>query len=1016
STPTRLTNIKAGTEDADAVTISQLKGAVTALGGGAAVNADGTVNAPTYTVTDGNPSTGGTMDYTTVGAALTGLNTAVNQPITFKADTNSDTGSNGSQQQLGSEFSILSGDLTNPAFTGSNLSTEVKDGQVLIGMAKSPEFTSIKLKDGANETELTTTAGGLDIGGDKITNIAAGDISATSTDAVNGSQLFAATAGSKEEVTSADKSITIATMTNGAGANIYDLKVQTDAATLKFVDVDPADPSRGKQLSAVTSNITSSPAGVAAADMPSALVTAGDVASAINTSGFTAKANGDSGKLITSGDEVDFINGDNIEITRDGGQFTVKTAKDVSFDSVTTGDTVVNNNGVTISNGAAGSAVILSKSGLDNGGNKITNIAAGDISATSTDAVNGSQLFAATAGSKEEVTSTDKSITIATTTNGAGANVYDLSVNTDGTTIAVDSTTGAVKAITDSIFVVDGKAVAATSTSLATSGDIAEAINKSGFTVKANGDAGKLITAGDSVEFNNGDNIRISRTDGQITVGTAKDVSFDSVTTGDTEVTTDGITINGGAAGQSVTLGKSGLDNGGNKITNIAAGEISATSTDAVNGSQVFALAAGSREEVKSADQSVTITTTQNAVTGANIYDLQIQVDDATMEFVDVDPADPAKGKKLTAVTSDISNDATGVATAAVGSSLTTAGSVAAAINNAGWVGTAGAGIDGGIVQGAGDQLVKTGEKVTFDAGKNIKLVQKGQTFTYATRDNVEFTKVTTGDTVMTSSGVTAPSYTTNGKHTVTISGDSGTINGLTNTTFDSQNYTSGQAATEDQLASVDKVAHAGFNVSANGRNPGNIGPGETIDFNNRDGNVLIQNNGNTITFNLNPDLHVNSVTTGNTQINTNGLFIKGGPSLTKDGLFINGGASVTKDGFFVDGGPSVTKKGIDAAGKPIANVARGTHPGDAVNLSQLEEAEAAAAKGTAAAMAAASMPQVYAPGSSMLTAGASTYRGESAIAVGYSTMSDNGKWILQGNASANEDDAGFSVGVGYQW
>ncbi len=176
-----------------------------------------------------------------------------------------------------------------------------------------------------------------------------------------------------------------------------------------------------------------------------------------------------------------------------------------------------------------------------------------------------------------------------------------------------------------------------------------------------------------------------------------------------------------------------------------------------------------------------------------------------------------------------------------------------------------------------------------------------------------------------------------------------------------------------------------------------------TVDFNSGDGNIQIQNEGNTLTFNLNPDLHVNSVTTGNTQINTNGLFIKDGLSLTRDGLF-------------VDGGPSVTRKGIDAAGKPITNVARGTHPGDAVNLSQLEEAEVRAARGTAAAMAATSMPQAYAPGSSMLTAGASTYRGESAIAVGYSTMSDNGKWILQGNASANEDDAGFSVGVGPVW
>ena len=72
---------------------------------------------------------------------------------------------------------------------------------------------------------------------------------------------------------------------------------------------------------------------------------------------------------------------------------------------------------------------------------------------------------------------------------------------------------------------------------------------------------------------------------------------------------------------------------------------------------------------------------------------------------------------------------------------------------------------------------------------------------------------------------------------------------------------------------------------------------------------------------------------------------------------------------------------------------------------------------GIAGANAAAGLPQVYIPGKSMVAASAGTYKGQSALAVGYSRASDNGKLILklQGNANTR-GDVGGSVGVGYQW
>ena len=72
---------------------------------------------------------------------------------------------------------------------------------------------------------------------------------------------------------------------------------------------------------------------------------------------------------------------------------------------------------------------------------------------------------------------------------------------------------------------------------------------------------------------------------------------------------------------------------------------------------------------------------------------------------------------------------------------------------------------------------------------------------------------------------------------------------------------------------------------------------------------------------------------------------------------------------------------------------------------------------GTAGAMAMAGMPQAYLPGKSMFAAGAATYEGQTAIAIGLSKISDNGKWVTKITGSANSrGKVGAAVGVGYQW
>ena len=72
---------------------------------------------------------------------------------------------------------------------------------------------------------------------------------------------------------------------------------------------------------------------------------------------------------------------------------------------------------------------------------------------------------------------------------------------------------------------------------------------------------------------------------------------------------------------------------------------------------------------------------------------------------------------------------------------------------------------------------------------------------------------------------------------------------------------------------------------------------------------------------------------------------------------------------------------------------------------------------GVAGAMAMAGMPQAYLPGKSMVAAGAAGFRGESALAVGMSSISDNGRWVTKFTGSANSrGQVGVSVGAGYQW
>ena len=83
----------------------------------------------------------------------------------------------------------------------------------------------------------------------------------------------------------------------------------------------------------------------------------------------------------------------------------------------------------------------------------------------------------------------------------------------------------------------------------------------------------------------------------------------------------------------------------------------------------------------------------------------------------------------------------------------------------------------------------------------------------------------------------------------------------------------------------------------------------------------------------------------------------------------------------------------------------------------RIGDVESKSNAGTAAAMAVAGLPQAYLPGKSMMAVSGSTYRGESGYAVGFSSISDNGNWVVKGTATGNSrGHYGATAGVGYQW
>ena len=523
-------------------------------------------------------------------------------------------------------------------------------------------------------------------------------------------------------------------------------------------------------------------------------------------------ANSGTAEDVKGGDTVKFINGDNIEITQAGKDFTISTKKDVTFDSVTANQTITAPK-VKATTGVETPQVI----GLTN-----TDWVPGQTQPVSGRAATEDQLKKVddqVAANKDNI---DKNTTAIARNISLGGNTG----STDKKSLSTGDVKFNVKGENGLTTVANGNDVTVKLDD-ATKDKINNAANQdlsnltpageqqvkdlAAWNVVANNGTAEKVQGGDTVKFINGDNIEITQNGKDFTVATKKDVTFDTVTANDT-ITAPKVKATTGVETPEVT----GLTN-----KTWVPGQTQPVSGRAATEDQLKAV----DDQVAANKANITKNAGDIATNKANIAANKAQIDKNT----------EAIGRKISLGGNTGSTDEkslstgdvkfnikgqNGIVTEANGDDVTVKldADTANKINNA-------ANTDLSNLTDAGKQQVKDlaawnvvanngtaekvqgGDTVKFIDGDNISITQNGKDFTIATKKDVTFDTVTANDTI------TAPKVkATNGVETPQVTG-------LTNTTWvpGQTQPVSGRAATEDQLKAVDdQVAANKGNIAAN--------------------------------------------------------------------------------------------------------------------------------------------------------------------------------------------------------
>ena len=695
-------------------------------------------------------------------------------------------------------------------------------------------LTTEGLKIGADgsPSQVSLTTAGLNNGGNKIANVAKG---VKATDAVNVAQLNEQLAATEKTTTVvAGKNVTVSEKVDG---NNTEYTVNADKTTLSQAANGAVKVSEGAKDADGVTDYALDLTDEAKADIAKG-VAAKD---AVDNKGLTFAAdNGTTGAKKL---------GDSLSVKGDGNILTRADENGIGFslaDKITVGK-AGNGNKPLVIDGTAGLI-----SGLSN-----TTLGGADF-ATKGQAASEEQLNAAQAN-------------LANLLGGNAANNKGNVTTTDIGGTGKDNVHDAIAAVKETA--------------------------DKGWNLNANDEtSSEKIAAGDTVTFKEGKNVKVSRNGKNITVATSDDVSFDKVTVGGSVLTDNGLTVGNGKAGKPVSLTKDGLNNGGNKVTDIAAGE---ADTDAVNVAQLKAAAAKATSKVDSGNDNIVVTPEQNA-DGSTTYK--------------VATAPNLKADSFTAGDTVVNNDGVKVGDkVALGKDGLKAGDVNITADgiNAGnkAISNVAAGVKDTDAANVGQlNRLTAAAKTEVEAGTNIASVTGKQG--------------ANGQTVYT---VNADGASVSaGSDNIVVTKGNKDANNVTDYAVDLSKAVKADIA--KGVAAKDAVDNKGISFAGDSGTTVANKLGDTVAVKG-DANITTTAGANGIQVGLNKDLKVDSVKAGDTVVNNNGVNVGDKVALGKDGLKA--------------GDVNITAEGINAGGKKVTGVAAGTVAAgstDAVNGGQLHQ------------------------------------------------------------------------------
>ena len=959
-------------------------------GGANAVKLDGaagTVKTGTVTVTGGttNDITGlsnttvNSADFATKGRAATEEQLKQVGEQTWQITADKDAATSGAQTGTKKDAKVGKDDKVQ-LIAGENLTVNQNERDFTYSLNKDlVKMNSATFEATGGKTTVITGDSIAQTDGTKTNrSTAAGN---TITDGTNTTEATASTVTVKDNAGNSTV-ITKDTITTGTGANKVTVdgtvgKVTAGSAVIDGVNntittggantvkLDGAAGTvTGLTNTAWTPGVTKAVSGRAATEdqlqQVSDAVGAGWNINSGTVAGSTGEANGSAKTKISSGEEVQLQAGNNLIIDQNGKTLAYslnKNLKDMesAIFNATGGKTTV----------IKGDSIVQTDGGKTNTSNAAGNTVADGTKSTATTAA-GTTI---TDGAKTNTNTADKNVIDdgagnTNTSNATSNTIADPNGNTN--TATATSNTLADNAGNSNVS-------NATSNNLTDNAGNSNVSNATSNTLKnAAGDETKVDAKGATVKDAAGNTTNVASTGATVTnaAGDTTKVEATGTTVADAAgnkatFTKDGVTITKPGK-DTVSLTGNGLDNGNNKIVNVADGT---NDTDAVNVRQLEAktkastteLTANGGESAGSTTGNIVLTKT-TAADGHIIYDNKLN-DKVTLG------TDPTKAVTVDGTNGTIKAGKDGNAVAING----TDGTIKAGD------GTNAVAIDG--VNGS----VKVADKIALN-GKDGKAAIG--TVGIDGKDGI---------------------ITTGGNNPVAVNGKDGVVTGLTNKTWDPNNITSGRAATEDQVQSA--VANAGWDAtvgtegsgvnSTPSATPEKIRPNETLTFK-AGNNMMVSHAGKTISYAINPELtDMKSATfkdaAGNTTV-TNG-----------NGITITPGSANPNN---PNAGPvSLTKDGLNNGNNQIKGVAPGSDDTDAVNIGQLKASNAKMGDaigqvagevqrvGAHAAAMAALKPIQYDPlEPTQIMAGVGNYRGETAAALGL--------------AHYTNEDTMFNVGV----